>query len=187
VLTPRLLCVLRGVLCFSALFDLHVAELLGVKDLATLQALDILGVFVPGNDTYPWVLADGCHCFGVGSIKSSFRQIVAVFSTILNGYLLKLCSFVQISWPQGEGPSQTGPPLTPGPAFARLRVAACSVETSGLVYRAEVAELADARGSGPRTRKGVGVRVPSSAPEISVPKESITYKPSNNRSAVPAW
>ena len=31
-------------------------------------------------------------------------------------------------------------------------------------YRAEVAELADARGSGPRTRKGVGVRVPSSAP-----------------------
>jgi hypothetical protein len=27
-----------------------------------------------------------------------------------------------------------------------------------------VAELADARGSGPRTRKGVGVRVPSSAP-----------------------
>ena len=30
--------------------------------------------------------------------------------------------------------------------------------------KAEVAELADARGSGPRTRKGVGVRVPSSAP-----------------------
>jgi hypothetical protein len=35
-----------------------------------------------------------------------------------------------------------------------------------LVYRAEVAELADARGSGPRTRKGVGVRVPSSAPIV---------------------
>jgi hypothetical protein len=30
--------------------------------------------------------------------------------------------------------------------------------------RAEVAELADAHGSGPCTRKGVGVRVPSSAP-----------------------
>src|SRR5436190_20785407 len=29
---------------------------------------------------------------------------------------------------------------------------------------AEVAELADAHGSGPCTRKGVGVRVPSSAP-----------------------
>ena len=34
------------------------------------------------------------------------------------------------------------------------------------MYCAEVAELADARGSGPRTRKGVGVRVPSSAPEF---------------------
>jgi hypothetical protein len=33
--------------------------------------------------------------------------------------------------------------------------------------QAEVAELADARGSGPRTRKGVGVRVPSSAPIIT--------------------
>jgi hypothetical protein len=31
---------------------------------------------------------------------------------------------------------------------------------------AEVAELADAHGSGPCTRKGVGVRVPSSAPVI---------------------
>src|SRR5437588_7724183 len=30
---------------------------------------------------------------------------------------------------------------------------------------AEVAELADAHGSGPCTRKGVGVRVPSSAPQ----------------------
>ncbi len=32
--------------------------------------------------------------------------------------------------------------------------------------RAEVAELADAHGSGPCTRKGVGVRVPPSAPNI---------------------
>jgi hypothetical protein len=37
---------------------------------------------------------------------------------------------------------------------------------AGSVSRAEVAELADARGSGPRTRKGVGVRVPSSAPKV---------------------
>ena len=56
--------------------------------------------------------------------------------------------------------------LTHAAAFARLRVAAGSVENAGLVYRAEVAELADARGSGPRTRKGVGVRVPSSAPNL---------------------
>src|SRR5205807_7291239 len=38
---------------------------------------------------------------------------------------------------------------------------------------AEVAELADAHGSGPCTRKGVGVRVPSSAPIL-------TTFPSNN-------
>src|ERR1700677_5098688 len=57
--------------------------------------------------------------------------------------------------------------LTQGTAFARLRDAAGSVETElNLVYRAEVAELADARGSGPRTRKGGGVRVPSSAPSF---------------------
>src|SRR6516165_10840054 len=35
---------------------------------------------------------------------------------------------------------------------------------SASFHRAEVAELADAHGSGPCTRKGVGVRVPSSAP-----------------------
>jgi hypothetical protein len=33
-------------------------------------------------------------------------------------------------------------------------------------FNAEVAELADAHGSGPCTRKGVGVRVPSSAPVL---------------------
>src|SRR6266705_451903 len=33
--------------------------------------------------------------------------------------------------------------------------------------QAEVAELADAHGSGPCTRKGVGVRVPSSAPFLN--------------------
>ena len=56
--------------------------------------------------------------------------------------------------------------LTHGAAFARLRDAAGLAKNAELVYRAEVAELADARGSGPRTRKGVGVRVPSSAPNL---------------------
>jgi hypothetical protein len=37
---------------------------------------------------------------------------------------------------------------------------------SGALSKAEVAELADAHGSGPCTRKGVGVRVPSSAPNL---------------------
>ena len=55
--------------------------------------------------------------------------------------------------------------LTRLAGFARLKVAADPAEIAGFVSRAEVAELADARGSGPRTRKGVGVRVPSSAPK----------------------
>ena len=58
----------------------------------------------------------------------------------------------------------TLPDLTHKDAFARLRDAADLADEAGFVSRAEVAELADARGSGPRTRKGVGVRVPSSAP-----------------------
>jgi hypothetical protein len=47
--------------------------------------------------------------------------------------------------------------------FCTLDVAAYPADRAGL-YRAGVAELADAHGSGPCTRKGVGVRVPSSAP-----------------------
>jgi hypothetical protein len=69
----------QGVLWFGGFFNLHVAELLGVKDLATLQALDKFCVFVPGNDTYPGVLAGGCHRFGIVGLNFSFRQIVAVF------------------------------------------------------------------------------------------------------------
>ena len=43
------------------------------------------------------------------------------------------------------------------------RTGQCGVQRPRF-HRAEVAELADAHGSGPCTRKGVGVRVPSSAP-----------------------
>ena len=50
--------------------------------------------------------------------------------------------------------------------FCTLSVAAYPADRAGL-YRAGVAELADAHGSGPCTRKGVGVRVPSSAPMTS--------------------
>jgi len=54
------------------------------------------------------------------------------------------------------------------------------------VYCAEVAELADARGSGPRTRKGVGVRVPSSAPDIENQSSFVPQKISRYPLAVPA-
>ena len=62
--------------------------------------------------------------------------------------------------------------LTPGAAFARLKDAAGPAIDAWTVFSAEVAELADAHGSGPCTRKGVGVRVPSSAPILPI---SMTY------------
>jgi hypothetical protein len=54
-----------------------------------------------------------------------------------------------------------------------------------LVWRninAEVAELADAHGSGPCTRKGVGVRVPSSAHLNTLFFNNLYFDP-----ALPAW
>ena len=73
--------------------------------------------------------------------------------------------------------STTGLLTLPTGAFSRERFdrarPACTMEmqffldrSTGLVAAAEVAELADAHGSGPCTRKGVGVRVPSSAPSL---------------------
>jgi hypothetical protein len=53
--------------------------------------------------------------------------------------------------------------LTSSQPFATLGITAYLAVCAG-DHRAEVAELADAHGSGPCTRKGVGVRVPSSAP-----------------------
>ncbi len=57
-------------------------------------------------------------------------------------------------------------------AFVTLAIAARPARPR-LTFCAEVAELADAHGSGPCTRKGVGVRVPSSAPVLS---KSMTYR-----------
>ena len=67
---------------FGGLFNLHIAELLGVKDFATLQAFDKFHVIMPGNDAYLRVFADGCHLFGVGLDSLSYRQSSAGFSTI---------------------------------------------------------------------------------------------------------
>ena len=57
----RRIAVFRDIFWFDGFFNLHISKLIGVEDLATLQALDKLGVFVPGNDTYTGVFADGCH------------------------------------------------------------------------------------------------------------------------------
>jgi len=53
--------IFRNALCFGGVFDLHVAELLGVKNLATLQTLDKLHVFVPGDDSNLGMSAGGSH------------------------------------------------------------------------------------------------------------------------------
>ncbi len=45
----------------SGVFNLHIAKLFGIEDFATLQALDKLGVFVPGNDPDLRMSAGGCH------------------------------------------------------------------------------------------------------------------------------
>jgi hypothetical protein len=74
--------VVQGVLWFDGFFNLHVTELFGVKDFATLQALDIFSVFVPGNDSYLGMFADGGHLSWIGCLNYSFRQIVSVFSAI---------------------------------------------------------------------------------------------------------
>ena len=59
-------------------------------------------------------------------------------------------------------------------AFVTLGVAAVQRDLRRTL-RAEVAELADAHGSGPCTRKGVGVRVPSSAPILIFTPNLSTY------------
>src|SRR5580693_4212866 len=55
----------------------------------------------------------------------------------------------------------------PAPLVQSIFARVTSSISGSFVSRAEVAELADAHGSGPCTRKGVGVRVPSSAPTSS--------------------
>ena len=73
--------VVGGVLRFDVFFNLHIAKLFGVKDFATLQALDILGVIVPGDDSYPGVFTNGCHLSQIGWNCYSFRKIVAGFAS----------------------------------------------------------------------------------------------------------
>ncbi len=68
---------------------------------------------------------------------------------------------------EGSEPLPAAAGLTIDRLFAILRRLLSSSPAGST--RAEVAELADAHGSGPCTRKGVGVRVPSSAPTKAKP------------------
>jgi hypothetical protein len=67
---------------FDGLFNLHIAKFIGVKDIATLQAFDILGVVMPGNDAYLGVFADGCHRSWYWWIQLLLSQIVSAFSCL---------------------------------------------------------------------------------------------------------
>ena len=42
-------------------FNFHIVKLFRIKDFTTFQALDVLRVFVSGNDSYPGVFTDGWH------------------------------------------------------------------------------------------------------------------------------
>jgi len=39
----------------------HVVKFFRIKDFATFQALNKFGVFVPGDNSYSWMFAGGCH------------------------------------------------------------------------------------------------------------------------------
>ncbi|MFZ0306440.1 MAG: hypothetical protein WAL75_27385 [Terracidiphilus sp.] len=53
--------VVGDVFSLDGVFDFHVAKLFGIKNFATIQALDEFTVFVAGYDTNPGVFAGGSH------------------------------------------------------------------------------------------------------------------------------
>ena len=63
----KALSVVGDVLCFSGVFNFHISEFLRVENLATLHALDIFRVFLPGDDSYFGMSADGCHHCSLGT------------------------------------------------------------------------------------------------------------------------
>jgi hypothetical protein len=98
--------------------------------------------------------SSGCQIAFAGSLGIISQQTISKFRFATWG-----CTF--------PGPRLLSPRRvdTIG-SFCETQRCCQSGGTRWIVSRAEVAELADARGSGPRTRKGVGVRVPSSAPTL---------------------
>jgi hypothetical protein len=111
------------------------------------------------------------------TIKSKWNDFEGNFGT----EPIMACDFQRLGsciiWPIGAGRERSflgysreqgvAAQLTPVPGFATLELAAYLTEVVGCNARAEVAELADAHGSGPCTRKGVEVQVLSSAPTLS--------------------
>jgi hypothetical protein len=66
--------VVYGFLGIDGVFKLHIPKLFGVKNFATLQTLDKLGVFVPGDNAYLGVFTDGGHLSFYRLIELLFPQ-----------------------------------------------------------------------------------------------------------------
>jgi hypothetical protein len=75
---------------FDGLFNLHIAEFVGVKDIATIQALDKLAVFMPGDDSYSGMLANGGHRLLNRWNKLPFPQIVSTIPHFSYQFLLNV-------------------------------------------------------------------------------------------------
>jgi hypothetical protein len=99
------LCVVGDVLCFSGVFDFHIAEFFGIKDLATLQAFDKFGVFSPGDDSYLRVSAGGCHRSYYRLKKVLFGPDCSDLCGKLKPYLLNLPSFLE-DFLKGSAPAR---------------------------------------------------------------------------------
>jgi hypothetical protein len=63
-LATTLLYIFYIVFRFGGLFNLHVVKLIGIKDIATFQTLDVFRVFMSGDNSNPRVFAGGSHRFG---------------------------------------------------------------------------------------------------------------------------
>ena len=92
--------VFRAGFRFGVLFNLHVAKLFGVKDIATFQAFDKLTIFVPGNNAYLRVFADGCHRSQDRWNKVPFPQIVSAFPR--NSYRNLVNIFIPLVFWRGQ-------------------------------------------------------------------------------------
>lgn len=55
------LLVLDRILFLIGFFDSHILKFFGIKNFTTLKAFDKLGVFMPGDNTYPGMFAGGRH------------------------------------------------------------------------------------------------------------------------------
>jgi len=76
----------------NLLFNLHIAEFVGVEDFAAFHAFDVLRIFSAGDDTDSRVLAGTRH-FGFLTVsrRGPLRPIVSSLGSLANRDLIKNC------------------------------------------------------------------------------------------------